>query len=641
MTPSRIVAPVNSEVVVLAGICGGNGYFAINQPLEWMLSNDSVGQIIEVGGMEHSVFNKLIGPSAQKFNGQYAWGRTGLKRILLTRGTPTPADDIDLAKGQQFISVSSASPGTTYVTGVAPKAEGWDRRRASTIINWVDGNWAVPTPSQATAGTVAPLTTIVSRVGDGSGLPGWKVNYTIVGGAPAEFAPAGSKTATAVTNNDGQAIAQIRQPAGQFEPGTTQVRVDIIRPAVAGERELVVESGLTSVTWSAPALTIRAIGPASANIDQPFNYRIEVTNPGDQLTRGVVVRTKDMDPSLEYISSTPKPTEYGSQYEWSLGDIAPGSAPKQIDLQIKSKKRGAIGMCFEVVSQSDRLSTEACAQTEITAPCIGLMIDGPETAKVGDEIRYTIAITNQCDEPLKDIRVQLGYDAGLEADGRSNPIEARIEQLAFGEKRELPIGFRVTQAGRQCFDLRIDAPGGHLAEATQCVEVGADAAPQLSLQLEGGAPAVVGGQTKVNAIIKNVGNTAINSVSLTNRFPDSLEPRKTTKTFPYQWVGNDLILDIGRLEPGDEALVEFYYEGMKPDANARSEYTVTSVAGASATQGLTIRIEPDGGSGTPSDTSPPFVNPPTRPREDGQPNFQLPPPPQIPDDQPLASAGAR
>ena len=56
MTPSRIVAPVNSEVVVLAGICGGNGYFSINQPLEWMLSNDSVGQIIEVGGTEHSLY---------------------------------------------------------------------------------------------------------------------------------------------------------------------------------------------------------------------------------------------------------------------------------------------------------------------------------------------------------------------------------------------------------------------------------------------------------------------------------------------------------------------------------------------------------------------------------------------------------
>ncbi|MDB4461694.1 hypothetical protein N9043_01940, partial [bacterium] len=136
ITPSRIVAPVGSEVVVLAGLCGDDGYFVKNQPLEWMLSNNSVGELIEIGGNHHPTFNKLIPPTSKKISGQYAKGRTSLKRIVLTRGTPTPADDINLAKGQTFVSVSSASPGTSYVTAVAPKSEGWDKRRASTVIHW-------------------------------------------------------------------------------------------------------------------------------------------------------------------------------------------------------------------------------------------------------------------------------------------------------------------------------------------------------------------------------------------------------------------------------------------------------------------------------------------------------------------------
>ena len=57
----------------------------------------------------------------EKFDGQYAWGRTGVKERTITRGTPTPVDDIDLLKGQAFVSLSSASPGTTYLTAVAPK----------------------------------------------------------------------------------------------------------------------------------------------------------------------------------------------------------------------------------------------------------------------------------------------------------------------------------------------------------------------------------------------------------------------------------------------------------------------------------------------------------------------------------------
>ena len=122
MTPSRIIAPVGSEVVVTAGLCGGDSFFVINQPLEWLLSSDSVGQFIEVGGTEHPTFNRLVKPSTKKFDGNYAWGRTGLKNKLLTRGTPTPVDDIELLKGQTYISLSSESEGTSYVTCVAPKA---------------------------------------------------------------------------------------------------------------------------------------------------------------------------------------------------------------------------------------------------------------------------------------------------------------------------------------------------------------------------------------------------------------------------------------------------------------------------------------------------------------------------------------
>src|SRR5439155_766248 len=35
ITPARIVAPVNTEVVLAAGICSPDGYYVTRQPLEW------------------------------------------------------------------------------------------------------------------------------------------------------------------------------------------------------------------------------------------------------------------------------------------------------------------------------------------------------------------------------------------------------------------------------------------------------------------------------------------------------------------------------------------------------------------------------------------------------------------------------
>ena len=637
MTPSRIIAPVGSEVVVIAGICGGDGFLSMNQPLEWILSNDSVGQIIEVGGMHHSTFNKTVPPKAKKFDGQYAWGRTGFKRTVLTRGTPTPCDDIELAKGQTFVSISSASPGRTYVTGVAPKAEGWDRRRATTMIQWVDALWSTPVPSKATAGTVFPLTTVVNRSSDGGGVKDWQVKYTIVGGAAAEFAPAGSSTATATTNENGEATAQIRQPAGQFEPGATQVRVDIIRPALFGEPELLVESGLTTVTWSAPALTIRAIGEKAAEIDKPFNYRIEVTNPGDQISRGVVVRTKDIDDSIEYISSTPKPVEYGRQLEWQLGDIAPGSQPQIIDIQFKSNKRGNNGLCFEVASDSDRLRTEACAQVEIAVPCLVLKVDGPETAIVGNDVVFNFKVSNQCDEELEDIDMVLRYDGGLYADGRSNPIRTQFDKLSFGEERNISVAFNVQQPGTRCFELSVTSRSGYNVTRRECLEASASRTPELQLRLEGQTPIEVGQTAQVNAYIVNSGNTAVNSVILTNKFSDSLEAARATEDFPFTRISDtEYTFAIGRIEPGEERLLEVQYIGVRPDGNATSEFALTSTSNVNQTKRFDIRIEPDPNDPD-GDNRSPFVEPggggegPIN--SDGSPNFG---PPNRPDVDPTA-----
>ena len=607
MTPSRIIAPVGSEVVVLAGICGGDGFYVMNQPLEWMLSNDSVGQFIEVGGMHHPNFNRMVPPSAKKFDGQYAHGRTGLKERVLTRGTPTPADDIYALKGQAYTSLSSASPGTSYVTCLAPKAEAWDKRRASTVIHWVDGVWAIPMPAFAAAGTVYPLTTAITKSSDGGGVPDWKVRYSIIGGAPAEFAPTGSQTAEVVTSDNGKATVQLRQVAGKFDPGTTQVRVEVVRPSVFGEAELIVESGVTTVTWSAPALTIRAIGPKSAGVEEAFNYRIEISNPGDQVTRGVILRTRDFSQDLEFVSSDPKPAQYGKNFEWRLGDVTPGAQSRIVNIQLKSKQRGNAELCFEVSSDTDQLKTEACAQTAIAAPCVGLEVEGPTTAKVGEQIEFEIKIGNQCDQVLNNVRVEVQYDTGLDATGVGNPIGLDLGTLDFNQNKSIPLLFDVLQPGTRCFNLSITADGGHTARQRRCVEAVLDSIPQVEMKLEGQPTAEEGQKPLFRATITNTGNLPLADLQLNSRMSDSLEPIQVTKLFPHKWMGQDLFMQIGRLDPGESAVVEIVMMAKTVDPNAFMEMTISSPSLQSLTRRFSMRIEPPGTLGP----LPPALLPPT------------------------------
>ena len=616
MTPSRIIAPVGSEVVVIAGICGSDGFFAVNQPLEWMLSNDSVGQFVEIGGMHHSTFNKLVKPSSRKFDGQYAWGRTGLKNQILSRGTPTPVDDIELRKGQTFVSVSSASPGTSYVTGVAPKAEGWDRRKASTIIHWVDGNWSIPAPVQATAGTVTALTTLISNT-EGQGLKDWPVRYSIVGGAPAEFAPAGSQTAESKSNTNGQATVQIRQPAGQFEPGTTQVRVDVVRPSLFGQPELVVESGVTTVDWSAPALTLRAIGPRVTEQGSPFTYRVEVSNPGDQVARNVIVRTKDLDTSIEYISSTPKPTEYGRQYEWNIGDVTPGAPAKFVEMQLKTEKLGNIGLCFEVLSQEDRLQTEACAETEIVQPCINLVIEGPGNVQVGDQANFLLRVENRCDQPLENVEMTIAYDPGLVRPGKSNPAKIRLVDnglMQVNQSETFPFTAIAQGAGQQCLNVTITADGVRPERQTACVNVNdasggtpisnvpsspsvnsSDAlglnvsnAQVITVPNQNGQPETV---SRINVDVTNRTTQVMENVNLFAASTDSLMPVSMTEEFiPNMRRIDDgqLIVGLPRIEPGQTVALAFDYVSTQnyPDANVL--FSAASPQGGTASQRVDV-----------------------------------------------------
>ena len=48
LTPRETVAPVGSEVVLVAGVCGADGYLRTNRRLEWSLSPGGVGHFVAV-----------------------------------------------------------------------------------------------------------------------------------------------------------------------------------------------------------------------------------------------------------------------------------------------------------------------------------------------------------------------------------------------------------------------------------------------------------------------------------------------------------------------------------------------------------------------------------------------------------------
>ena len=90
LNPARLVAPVGREIILRAGLCGDDGYLIRKQPIEWSLSQDSVGSFVEVDEFDKPLWRRLFRRPPTKKSGNYAIGRTSTAPQVLTRGTLEP-----------------------------------------------------------------------------------------------------------------------------------------------------------------------------------------------------------------------------------------------------------------------------------------------------------------------------------------------------------------------------------------------------------------------------------------------------------------------------------------------------------------------------------------------------------------------
>ncbi|MCA9187401.1 MAG: hypothetical protein KDA99_17360, partial [Planctomycetales bacterium] len=279
LTPARLVAPVGSEVVLRAEICLPDGYNVTREPIEWTLSQDSVGQFVEVDRSGKPLIHTLFHRRPKKVGSNFAIGTTATSSQLITRGTTREDDDIQLLPGQTWISLTSATEGASTVYAVAPRGCDWNNRRQAATIHWVDGQWTFPAPSVGVATAGQNLTTTVTRASNGSPIAGWIVRYEILDGPPAHFESSGNAIAEATSDSLGQATVRIIPD--QQSAGTNRVGIQVIRTGSnSGDlARIAVGQGTTSVTWSATGLSVLMRAPDIAEVGSLIDYTIDVTNP--------------------------------------------------------------------------------------------------------------------------------------------------------------------------------------------------------------------------------------------------------------------------------------------------------------------------------------------------------------------------
>ncbi len=510
INPARLVAPVGQSVVLLAGICDEEGFYIRKQPIEWSISPDSVGTIVEVDRLDNSWFYYVFHKAPIKRSGAYAIGRTSDTSQVLPRGTADPGDDILVQHGQTWVSISSASEGSTHVTAVAPTVEGWSERQQTATIHWVDGRWQFPSPTVSSYGGGQTLVTRVQRATDGSPVEGWLVRYEVAGGTPAAFDMTGAQTIEVPTNSVGEAAVTVI-PQGDFS-GTTNINMQVIRRGrSAGDlSRLPVGQGSTSITWSGggevasvpanpvlptipstpnvppaqpesrPSLSVRISGASIAEIGASVVYQYRVENLGNGVAENVEL-SSSVPAELTHVQSSPQASVFGDALRWELGSLSPGMA-RAVTVTYQVTGAGVIRVCATGSASGAEPATD-CVTTQIASnqASIDLVIQGDSQGRVGEQISYDLYVNNRSDQPLVDVVLEAEFDEGLSHVGDtqgSRSIDWNVGAIGPRETRVYPLNFSVVAAGRRCFSVVVKTTQGASDREDVCVDI----APALSNQ---------------------------------------------------------------------------------------------------------------------------------------------------------------
>ena len=287
MTPREQIAPIGSEVVLIASYLGNKDRLITNEKVEWAL--EGVGSILKFdeGSLCDPLHYDFV--KAKKVSERFAITKTSQLFQTLDRGTPDTTDDIHLLKGQTWISVNSMREGTTHVTAFAPSMRDWSKRTDFGIVHWVDAQWVLPTLPIAPVGDQRMLTTVVLRQSNGQPRVGWIVQYELLNGPPGGLGNPPAQIIEVPTDASGRASITLSQSTPQT--GTNTIAVRIIRPAgVDGsDRRVTVGNETIRQTWAGnPGVVVRMEGPVEIHKGQDIPYTITASNQSASMSTGVV-----------------------------------------------------------------------------------------------------------------------------------------------------------------------------------------------------------------------------------------------------------------------------------------------------------------------------------------------------------------
>ena len=334
-----------------------------------------------------------------------------------------------------------------------------------------------------------------------------------------------------------------------------------------------------------PAIDVKVTGPDAPTVavGSEAKFRIVVENRGRDVATGLTV--KDRFPAALEQSDHPSPIEQ------PLPDLPPGQT-KSMGLTFRVARAGQLCHNVEVLAaQRVVASAEGCV-TAVEGPgglpsdreptllgpsgplTLKVDVSGPARGAVGEDVEFSIVVTNTTNQALTDVKVVYSADVGLLAKKalggpkrQDGDLVWTLPSLGPGKIEVLAVGCRCEKAlSRACIRATATSHEDAHGEGEACIEIREEKRPTppasasgLSLTATSSHKLVaVGKEAAYEIRVHNGKTTAEKNLVLTAKLPAAMElvPLKTQGPATTEYDRKDQILvftPLAELAPGETA----------------------------------------------------------------------------------------
>jgi len=289
------------------------------------------------------------------------------------------------------------------------------------------------------------------------------------------------------------------------------------------------------------AIRLEKMTPVEVVANEPFDYRIKVTNLTDSELQNVIV-TDHVPANLMFKSSVPemKKTEAGDVH-WMLGTLKP-KASEMISVSAVAEGTGLLTSCAEVSYDSP-----ICAKINIVKPQLSLAKFAPSESLMCDRIplRYVVSNTGSgyaCNITIKD---QL-HEGLMTSDGGSE-VMFTVESLGPGKSHEFKTMVDAHKSGSYQSKATATSTASGMAESNMTTTVVSQ--PVLAIAESGPASLYIGRSFTYEISVTNKGQAIARDTVIEASIPDELrfESASLGGSFSRSSPGK-VVWNIGTLE---------------------------------------------------------------------------------------------